>query len=157
MTVDERLADAGRMDDFLEAVERRDIAGLHEILTAVELDPATIAALLDRPFQPDWAVRLETVRRFRPEDWGVATRILRDLVLPFLEVPSRALDRARVHLALVKLSGGDVDNLRRAGKDATIDWRDVLVAAGLANADWRDVLAKQGFAVPAASAGGNEQ
>jgi predicted GNAT superfamily acetyltransferase len=34
------------------------------------------------------------------------------------------------------------------GKDATVDWRDVLVAAGMANGDWREVLAGQGFAVP---------
>ena len=77
------------------------------------------------------------------------------LILPFLEDPSRALDRARVHLAIVRLSAGDIDRLRRAGKDAMNDWRDVLVAAGIANGDWRDVLAKQGWAVPAAPPGKN--
>jgi hypothetical protein len=56
----------------------------------------------------------------------------------------------------VRLSGGDLDSLRRAGKDAMNDWRDVLVAAGMANGDWRDVLAKQGWAVPAAPPGENE-
>jgi hypothetical protein len=31
---------------------------------------------------------------------------------------------------------------------ASSDWRDLLVAAGLANADWQQVLATEGFRVP---------
>ena len=156
MTVDERLTAAGLADEFLAAVKRRDVDRLREILCSVHPDGATMASHLDRPLEPDWAVRIETVRRFRPEDWSEAARILRRLDLPFLEVPSRSLDRARVHLALVKLSGGDLSVLGRAGKDAMIDWRDILVAAGLANGDWRDVLARQGFAVPALPGGGKD-
>jgi len=89
---------------------------------------------------------VEIARRFQAGDWREATRV---------EDPSHALDRARVHLAIVRQSAGDIDRLRRAGKDAMNDWRDVLVAAGMANVDWRDVLAKQGWAVPGAPPGEN--
>ncbi|HYS06951.1 MAG TPA: hypothetical protein VEW47_17380 [Candidatus Dormibacteraeota bacterium] len=156
MTLDELLAAAGLTADFLEAMRRRDVVRLQEVLTAVRLDPATIETLLDRPFEPDWSVRVEIARRFRAGDWREATRVLGQLILPFLEGPSRALDRSRVHLAIVRLSAGDIDRLRRAGKESMNDWRDVLVAAGMANGDWRDVLVKQGWAVPGAPPGENE-
>jgi hypothetical protein len=83
MTLDERLAAAGLMADFLEAVGRRDVVRLHETLTAVRLDPATMETLLDRPLQPDWAVRVEIARRFQAGAWREATRVLGQLVLPF--------------------------------------------------------------------------
>jgi len=85
MTLDERLAAAGLIADFLEAMRRRDVVRLQEVLTAVRLDPATIETLLDRPFEPDWTVRVEIARRFQAGDWREATRV---------EDPSRALDRA---------------------------------------------------------------
>src|SRR5262245_18425901 len=44
---------------------------------------------------------------------------------------TRLVDRIRA--AAIKLSGGDVDRLRRAIDSANVDWRDVLVAAGFAN------------------------
>jgi len=69
MTLDERLAAAGLMADFLEAVGRRDIDRLHETLTAVHLDPAAMETLLDRPLHPAWAVRVEIARRFQAGDW----------------------------------------------------------------------------------------
>lgn len=57
-------------------------------------------------------------------------------------------DTWRVQLALVKLAGGNVTLLRHWAQQAAVDWRDVLVAAGLANADWRTILARDGFAIP---------
>lgn len=39
----------------------------------------------------------------------------------------------RVRFAALKLSGGDLAELRRAVRMAQIDWRDVLVAAGFGN------------------------
>jgi len=92
-------------------------------------------------------VRLEVERRFRPADRQAAIGLLESLEMPFLQAPDRTVDRARVQLAIVRLSGGDVGVLARAAKRATIDWRDVLVAAGLANADWRDVLEREGIVI----------
>jgi hypothetical protein len=38
----------------------------------------------------------------------------------------------RIRFAVLKLSAGNADRLRRAIHEAQIDWRDVLVAAGFA-------------------------
>ena len=42
----------------------------------------------------------------------------------------------RVHAAVLILSGSEWNKLDEALRIARIDWRDVLVAAGLANGDW---------------------
>jgi len=42
----------------------------------------------------------------------------------------------RVQAAIVLLAAGDIGRLRRAVDLAAADWRDVLVAAGLADEDW---------------------
>lgn len=39
----------------------------------------------------------------------------------------------RIRFAVLKLSGGDLAELRRAVQLAQVDWRDVLVAAGFAH------------------------
>jgi hypothetical protein len=49
---------------------------------------------------------------------------------------------------MIKISAGDIIELRRAALQATTDWRDVLVAAGLAEGNWRQVLVAEGYAVP---------
>lgn len=77
-----------------------------------------------------------TIRRvrllFRPEDRAEACRLL--LVecgnnLTFLEqATSSELDRFRY--AALRLSGGNLTNLRRAISVAQVDWRDLLMAAG---------------------------
>lgn len=52
--------------------------------------------------------------------------------LPFCEhLDSEALDRCR--FAVLKLSDGDLEKLRKAIALARQDWRDLLVAAGFAN------------------------
>ncbi len=51
----------------------------------------------------------------------------------------------RVHAAVLWLAQGDLDRFDRALGDACIDWRDTLVAAGLANDDWRDLLIQRGI------------
>lgn len=42
----------------------------------------------------------------------------------------------RIQAAIVLLAAGDVARLEQAAVLAETDWRDVLVAAGLADADW---------------------
>jgi len=64
--------------------------------------------------------------------------------LPFCEAcTGEQLERVR--FAVLKLSGGDLDKLRRTVHDAQRDWRDVLMAAGFghvleAHRQWADSL-----------------
>ena len=53
------------------------------------------------------------------------------------------VDIERVQAAIVLLAGGRIDGLLAAMEDARTDWRDVLVAADLAQADWPDRIAEQ--------------
>jgi hypothetical protein len=86
----------------------------------------------------DTKPRLE--RRVRRDflDPGSADAVLQELA----ELPRRAgydpevLASERVQAAIVLLAHGDVRRLRQALDLAASDWRDVLVAAGLANEDW---------------------
>ena len=48
MTVNERLFVAGLMDDFDEAVARRDVPELERILQAVYLSPESIRAIIQQ-------------------------------------------------------------------------------------------------------------
>ncbi len=49
--------------------------------------------------------------------------------LPFVESHYAELAQ-RVRLAVLKLSGGDLDRFERELREAAIDWRDTLMAAG---------------------------
>jgi hypothetical protein len=53
----------------------------------------------------------------------------------------------RVHFAILLLSEGDMQRFRVALSQATQDWRDTLVAAGLADDDWPAVLRQKGIEV----------
>ena len=51
----------------------------------------------------------------------------------------------RVHLAILLISKGDMQQFRVALSQATRDWRDTLIIAGLADNDWPTVLRKEGI------------
>ena len=81
----------------------------------------------------------ETQRRLDALFVGAARQTAADLLitrcatnLPFCE-KSDARSLERIRFAVLKLSNGDLGELRRAVEIAQIDWRDVLVAAGFAN------------------------
>jgi hypothetical protein len=62
----------------------------------------------------------------------------------------------RVHAAILILANGERARFDDALAVACADWRDTLVAAGLANQNWKLVLAKRGIECdgwPAGSAG----
>lgn len=61
------------------------------------------------------------------------------------DLPLIANNGERVFLAILLLSRGDMDKFRMELKQAKTDWRDTLVAAGLANADWPAVLRSEGI------------
>jgi hypothetical protein len=52
--------------------------------------------------------------------------------LPFCEKYD-AFQLERIRFSVLKLSGGNIDKLKRAITLAQKDWRDILVAAGFAN------------------------
>jgi hypothetical protein len=82
--------------------------------------------------------RLETkVRRdFPAAPAARALHRLATLQLPLAEQQSLE----RIQAAVVLLAAGDLYRLERAATIAETDWRDVLVAAGLANLDWPAML-----------------
>lgn len=63
-----------------------------------------------------------------------------ELVLAELAELSGYASSERVQAAVVKLARGDLDRLDRQLQEARIDWRDVLVPAGLAHEDWPEQL-----------------
>lgn len=80
-------------------------------------------------------------RRVRADlgaDADEALRLLADLpeTLPL----GAGLDPDRVHGALVLAAGGDLARLREAVELARTDWRDALVAGGLAHTGWEQRL-----------------
>jgi hypothetical protein len=93
-------------------------------------------------------VRAEAGDRFSASDAPQVVAALETTTLPMLEGAERDRERARVHLAIIKMAGGEVRLFQQALSLAQLDWRDVLVAAGLANADWRSVLGAAGWRVP---------
>ena len=63
-----------------------------------------------------------------------------ELVLAALaELPGYA-GSERVQAAMVRLARGDLGRMDVQLREARIDWRDVLVAAGLAHDDWPERL-----------------
>ena len=55
----------------------------------------------------------------------------------------------RVHLAILLVSRGDVQEFQAALNQAKHDWRDTLVTAELANEDWIAVLKLKGIEISA--------
>jgi hypothetical protein len=86
--------------------------------------------------------------RFSPPEAEHILQLFQSASLPLLDGPLRERGRARVQLAVLKLSGGDLTQVERWLREAELDWRDVLVASGLEHADWDKVLASAGFRVP---------
>ena len=76
-------------------------------------------------------------------DFGVGAdeilRRLESLQLPLIESQGPA-GLERVQAAIVVLARGDAERFERDAKVAERDWRDVLVAAGLASFDWPGIL-----------------
>jgi hypothetical protein len=54
-------------------------------------------------------------------------------------------DAERVYFAVLHLSGGDLRKFDQVFRGGRIDWRDILVEAGLADSDWPDVLRSRGI------------
>lgn len=74
----------------------------------------------------DDLLRRKIERLFAPEDRAEAERLVEQCrALPFLKQPT---NRFRTQAAVLKLSAGTLDGLRKAL--AIRDWRDILVRSG---------------------------
>jgi hypothetical protein len=93
-------------------------------------------------------VRREVRERFATPDASDVEVLLEATALPFLDEPARRRERDRVHLAILKQAGGDFERFARYLALAAVDWRDLLMAAGLADENWPEVLRGAGFPVP---------
>ena len=89
----------------------------------------------------DPAVIAEARRLFDPR---VVEDVLRRLATERLPM-ERSGPPSRVHIAVVWLSGGDLRRFDGELRAAARDWRDTLLAAGLANEDWKSVLNAKGI------------
>ena len=87
------------------------------------------------------SVQREIERTFAPEHVVYVRSQLSERELPM----ERSAPPARVHIAVVWLSNGDLNQFDYELEGACCDWRDTLLAAGLANDDWKDILAKKGI------------
>ncbi|MEV0803999.1 hypothetical protein AB0I34_40345 [Kribbella sp. NPDC050281] len=52
-------------------------------------------------------------------------------------------DSERVQTAIVLAAQGDIRKIQWGIKEASIDWRDVLISGGLADQDWAETLDRQ--------------
>ena len=75
-------------------------------------------------------------------------RQLSSVELPGLDGAGRERERDRVHFAALKVADGDAGRLAEAVRLAAADWRDLLVAASLADEDWPAVMRRAGYPVP---------
>jgi len=87
------------------------------------------------------SVEREIERTFAAEHVDYVKRRLSERELPM----DRSAPPPRVHVAVVWLARGDVQRFDHELEGACFDWRDTLVAAGLANEDWRAVLTRRGI------------
>jgi hypothetical protein len=93
-------------------------------------------------------VRREIEKRFHGGDVQLVTRRFAETELPFLDDPRHERERNRVHLAVLKVADGRLPEFETALEQAAIDWRDVLMEAGLGRENWEDVLRAAGYPVP---------
>ena len=85
------------------------------------------------------AVLQEINRSFAQEDIDKVVTALTEGLIP-------VNNSERIQFAILKLAEGDLTKFDTAFQEAKHDWRDVLVAAGLANEDWPDVVVAAGLA-----------
>jgi hypothetical protein len=131
-----RLAKSGDRRSAVEMYRLLHEAGVKEALDAIEKLlglPPRHEPIGNVPLSPETRLRLEVL--FKPDTWAEATRLLVEQCgnnLPGHEQENE-ISLERIRFAVLKLSGGDMANLRQEIKSAKIDWRDSLVAAGFGN------------------------
>ncbi len=87
-------------------------------------------------------VKQQARKLFAPDTVDLITSELETMRLPLV---NEGTAPERIHLAILYLSGGDMQKFDEACRLAKLDWRDLLVATGLANENWPDVLRGRGI------------
>lgn len=93
-------------------------------------------------------VETEVRDRFPEEEARLVLSAFQAAELPFLGDESRSHERDRVQLAILTLANGSLSEFEKWLREARVDWRDVLVAAGMEHENWPRVLREAGFRVP---------
>ena len=81
-------------------------------------------------------VAARVVRDFTPKLHADVLELLESATSESSRIHGTAAGHERVHAAMLILAQGNVDKLLHAASEAEMDWRDLLVAAGLENDDW---------------------
>ena len=89
-------------------------------------------------------VRQQARRFFTPPDAEKVIATFETTNLPLI-----ANNGERVCLAVLLLARGEMERFYRELQQAKTDWRDTLVAAGLANGDWPLRLRAEGIEIDA--------
>jgi len=87
-------------------------------------------------------VRQQAHKLFTADEAALVISKLESALLPLI---SDGRSAARVHLAILHLSGGNWERFNQELKGGQLDWRDTLCAAGLEHADWPAVLRSRGI------------
>jgi len=96
---------------------------------------------LPAAYQLEASILKEIQRSFAPEHRDYVTTKLANTGLPMGAVAPPP----RVHAAILLLAKGNLAKFDEVLAGACADWRDTLVAAGLANQNWKIVLDKRGI------------
>jgi len=96
----------------------------------------------------DRVVQDEAVRVFGPSLASRVIRVFERSLFPLLAFNDCSA-LTRIHLAVLRVSSsGSWQTFEEAISLAQTDWRDVLIAGGLANEDWRSQLRLRGIDFP---------
>ncbi|WP_030259805.1 hypothetical protein [Streptomyces violens] len=86
------------------------------------------------------------IRKEFPEDQSeTVAQLLEEVIEPITE--GNVMFQERVAAAAVICSQGDLDEFFAVLEEVRADWRDVLVAAGLADAQWKQLINEK-FGLP---------
>jgi hypothetical protein len=87
-------------------------------------------------------VKQQARKMFAPDEAGLVISELETTQIPLIDDGTAPV---RIHLAILYLSDGDLGEFGQILNGGMMDFRDILVAAGLANADWPAVLRSRGI------------
>ena len=87
------------------------------------------------------AVKDEAQKYFEGTELETAIGMLESTPLPM----DQAAPPPRVHIAVLWLAEGNIKKLASEIENASCDWRDTLLAAGLADENWPELMAAKGI------------
>ncbi len=92
------------------------------------------------------SVEAKLLSRFSATQADEAIQVLSALKSPEAS-PEFLATWIRVQIAISILADGDLERIHYWARQSEIDWRDTLVAAGLAEANWRRIAKQAGYGI----------